>query len=102
MSMKTLPSRAHWRKSVPLTPSIALLAALLWLLAAAGAHAQSFSVLGGGLRDRIARRIAKANDRGEAGTEDLREAMLHYRELFEDLLQTGTKLPTQEEVLASA
>jgi hypothetical protein len=40
---------------------------------------------------RVARRIAQANERGEAGTEDLREAMLRYRELFEDLLKTGVK-----------
>jgi len=52
MSMKTLPPRAHWRKNVPLTLSVALLAASLWLLVAAGARAQSFSVLGGGLRER--------------------------------------------------
>ncbi|HEX3527043.1 MAG TPA: hypothetical protein VH988_08255 [Thermoanaerobaculia bacterium] len=51
---------------------------------------------------RIARRIAQANDRGEAGTEDLREAMLHYRALFEDLLQTGVAQEAhQEEVVAA-
>jgi len=52
MSMTTLPPRAHSRMSVPLTPSVALLAASLWLLVAAGARAQSFSVLAGGLRER--------------------------------------------------
>ena len=46
---------------------------------------------------RVARRIAQANERGEASTEDLREAMLRYRELFEDLLKTG--VPQQEEEL---
>ena len=46
---------------------------------------------------RVARRIAQANERGEAGTEDLREAMVRYRELFEDLLQTRVK--QQEEVV---
>jgi len=51
---------------------------------------------------RSARRIAQANERGEAGTEDLREAMLHYRELFEDLLQTGSRQDAQEEVVATS
>lgn len=37
---------------------------------------------------RVARAIAQANERGEATTEDLREAMVRYRELFEDLLQS--------------
>ena len=37
---------------------------------------------------RAARRIAQANERGEASTEDLRQAVVHYRALFEDLLQT--------------
>jgi hypothetical protein len=37
---------------------------------------------------RAARRIALANDRGQADTEDLRQAMVHYRALFEDLLET--------------
>lgn len=35
---------------------------------------------------RIARKIAKASEEGQATTEDLREAMIHYRVLFEDLL----------------
>lgn len=46
---------------------------------------------------RAARGIAQANERGEASTEDLREAMVRYRELFEDLLQTGVK--QQKEVV---
>jgi len=37
---------------------------------------------------RAARAIALANERGEAGTEDLRQAIVHYRALFEDLLET--------------
>jgi hypothetical protein len=37
---------------------------------------------------RAARAIAAANERGEANTEDLRQAMVHYRALFEDLLET--------------
>ncbi len=35
---------------------------------------------------RAAHRVAQAQERGEAGTEDQRQAMIHYRELFEDLL----------------
>jgi len=37
---------------------------------------------------RAAHAIALANERGEANTEDLRQAMVHYRALFEDLLGT--------------
>jgi hypothetical protein len=37
---------------------------------------------------RAARAIALANERGETGTEDLRQAIVHYRALFEDLLET--------------
>jgi len=37
---------------------------------------------------RAAHTIALANDRGETNTEDLRQAMVHYRALFEDLLET--------------
>jgi hypothetical protein len=36
---------------------------------------------------RAAHAIARRNDRGEASTEDLRQAMVHYRTLFEDLLE---------------
>jgi hypothetical protein len=35
---------------------------------------------------RIAHDIALRNSRGEASTEDLRQAMLHYRALFDDLV----------------
>lgn len=35
---------------------------------------------------RIAHGIAERNDRGEVSTEDLRQAMVHYRTLFNDLL----------------
>jgi hypothetical protein len=38
---------------------------------------------------RAARDISLRNRRGEASTEDLRQAMVHYRSLFEDLLETG-------------
>jgi len=37
---------------------------------------------------RAARDIAQAHARGEASTEDLRQAMVHYRALFDDLLET--------------
>jgi hypothetical protein len=37
---------------------------------------------------REARELALANQRGAAKTEDLRQATVHYRALFEDLLQT--------------
>jgi len=37
---------------------------------------------------RAARAIAVANQRGDASTEDLRQAIVHYRALFEDLLET--------------
>ena len=35
---------------------------------------------------RAAHRIALNHQRGEAGTEDLRQAMIHYRALFEELV----------------
>ena len=35
---------------------------------------------------RVAHDVASGHARGEAGTEDLRRAMIHYRALFEDLL----------------
>jgi len=37
---------------------------------------------------RAAHYIALRNERGEASTEDLRKAMVHYRALFEDLLES--------------
>lgn len=39
---------------------------------------------------RIAHDIALRHDKREASTEDLRRAMIHYRSLFDDLLQTST------------
>jgi hypothetical protein len=45
---------------------------------------------------RAAREIAKSNDREEASTEDLRQAMVFYRELFEDLLETTEPMPKVE------
>ena len=45
---------------------------------------------------RLAHDIAQLDARGEATTEDLRKAIVHYRALFEDLLESGTvrKVPT--------
>jgi hypothetical protein len=39
---------------------------------------------------RSAHSIAEQQENGEASTEDLRQAMVHYRGLFEDLLQPET------------
>ena len=44
---------------------------------------------------RAARDTALRNERGQASTEDLRQAMVHYRALFEDLLESGTPEQTQ-------
>ena len=38
---------------------------------------------------RAARKLAAAREQGEVSTEDLRQAMVHYRELFHDLLQSA-------------
>jgi hypothetical protein len=40
---------------------------------------------------RAAREIAQAHARGQASTEDLRQAMVHYRALFDDLLEVGPR-----------
>ena len=45
---------------------------------------------------RAAHTTAQAYDRGEASTEDLREAMVRYRSLFQELVGTGER--THEEV----
>lgn len=47
---------------------------------------------------RDAHEIRLRNERGEAGTEDLRQALVHYRALFADLLgadPVGTQAPEQ-------
>ena len=44
---------------------------------------------------RAAHGIAQRQERGEAETEDLRQAMVHYRALFEDLLETETPAPKE-------
>jgi hypothetical protein len=45
---------------------------------------------------RAARIIALRHAQGQANTEDLRNAMIYYRSLFEELLQTGTIRHTRE------
>src|SRR5947208_4313722 len=47
---------------------------------------------------RPAHRISESNDRGEATTEDLRLAMLHYRSLFDELVEAGEPEPVAQEV----
>jgi hypothetical protein len=44
---------------------------------------------------RAARAIALANERGEADTENLRQAMVHYRALFEELLEAHDHTPKE-------
>jgi hypothetical protein len=39
--------------------------------------------------------IAERNTRGEADTEELRQAMVHYRALFDDMLQSATETETR-------
>jgi hypothetical protein len=46
---------------------------------------------------RAAHRIAMANEDGTAETEDLRRAMIHYRALFEDLLEVSDEPPRRME-----
>jgi len=50
---------------------------------------------------RAARDIALANRQGRATTEDLRQALVHYRALFEDLLESTTNAPQETEVVRS-
>jgi FtsZ-interacting cell division protein ZipA len=45
---------------------------------------------------RVAHQVALRHERGEAGTEDLRQAMIHYRELFADLV--GEPAPSERRV----
>jgi hypothetical protein len=47
---------------------------------------------------RSARDIARRHRRGEATTEDLRQAMVFYRELFQDLLEDRENARTEREV----
>lgn len=48
---------------------------------------------------RTAHDIAVRHERGEAGTEDLRQAMIHYRALFDDLV--GAREPAAREPAAA-
>jgi len=45
---------------------------------------------------RAAREIAARNNSGKATTEDLRQAMVHYRSLFEELLETAEPATRKE------
>jgi hypothetical protein len=45
---------------------------------------------------RAAREIAVKNEQHHAGTEDLRQAMIHYRSLFDELLKTETVPPEKK------
>ena len=42
---------------------------------------------------RAAQAIAARDERGEADTEELRKAVVHYRVLFDDMLEIGTAKP---------
>jgi len=48
---------------------------------------------------RVGRDIVQKHARGDAGTEDMRQAMIHYRTLFEDLVgeQATAALPAETE-----
>ena len=46
---------------------------------------------------RAGREIAVRNKKGEATTEDLRQAMMHYRSLFEELVETAESATSKEE-----
>jgi hypothetical protein len=45
---------------------------------------------------RAAHDVAERHASGGVDTEDLRQAMVHYRALFQDLLETGSDAPEQE------
>lgn len=51
---------------------------------------------------RAAHGISVANERGKASTEDLRTAMVHYRALFSELLETGSAETTRSEPAETA
>ena len=50
---------------------------------------------------RAAHEIALENEQGEANTEDLRQAMVHYRALFEDLLEVRESNNNHKETIPS-
>jgi hypothetical protein len=45
---------------------------------------------------RAAREIALKNEQQQADTEELRQAMIHYRSLFEELLETEVEVVTEK------
>jgi hypothetical protein len=45
---------------------------------------------------RRAHDIAERNKSGKATTEDLRQAMVHYRSLFDELLETTAAEPSKQ------
>lgn len=45
---------------------------------------------------RAGHEVAVRHERGETGTEDLRQAMIHYRALFEDLVDEKESSPREE------
>ena len=45
---------------------------------------------------RIAHQIAIRDREGPVSTEELRQAMIHYRELFADLLHDGGMMPVRD------
>src|SRR5206468_11190837 len=47
---------------------------------------------------RAGREIAARNKSGEATTEDLRQAMMHYRSLFEELMEVAEPATTKEAI----
>jgi hypothetical protein len=47
---------------------------------------------------RVGREIAARNKSGEATTEDLRQAMMHYRSLFEELTETTEPATSKEAI----
>lgn len=44
---------------------------------------------------RRAHRISQANDRGRAGTRELRQALVYYRSLFEELIESDEAMLTR-------
>ena len=48
---------------------------------------------------RAARAITLTNERGEADTEDLRQAMRHHRAMFDELLEAPSEEPEQKEMV---
>jgi len=47
---------------------------------------------------RAGREIAARNKSGKATTEDLRQAMMHYRSLFEELMEVGEPVTVKETI----